>query len=62
MLLAEMGEVSTMHRSRSHTLINSRQIADSTLSAIPSAGHMHIQQYVITQTAKLRDLYIQRVD
>lgn len=53
MLLTEMGEMSTMHRSHSHTLINSRQTADSTLSANPSAGHMHIQKYVIAQMDKL---------
>lgn len=61
MLLTEMGEISTMHRSHSHTLINSRQTIDSPLSAIPSAGHMHIQKYVITQMDKLWYLFIESV-
>lgn len=61
MLLTEMGEMSTMHRSHSHTLINSRQTADSTLSANPSAGHMHIQKYVIAQMDKLWYLFIESV-
>lgn len=61
MLLTEMGEMSTVHRSHSHTLINSRQTAECTLSANPSAGDMHIQKYVIAQMDKLWYLFIESV-